>query len=137
MVFLPVAIVFGICTLILLFGLNHSFFTAMRSRIFLPFLGMTVLASAFWQVSRRPTPGLVFAQSAALAVLALPMAAVLALAPVDRNNWSDTLGLNIIAFIFSAALTWTAIKSFQLWNLFRKVGPAELRTALQEFKERK
>ena len=131
--FLPLLIVFGACTFLMLLVMGGEWRATLESRIFLLYSGLMLFGFMFWRISRKPRARLLFGMGLILACFDVIWVVwvIYSISP-DRGllthaiGWLQTLfGIAWAVTVF-AGMGGASIKCFQLWNLLRRADSATL-----------
>ena len=131
--FLPLLIVFGACTTIMLVMIGGEWRATLRSRIFLTDSVLMLFGFVFWRISRKPRARLLFGMGLILACLDVFWVGwvIYSISPDhDQPNgaisWLKTLfGIAWAVTVFSG-MGWASIRCFQLWSFLRRADSATL-----------
>jgi hypothetical protein len=133
--FLPFFIVFGFCTAVLLGTFDGPIKSLLESRLFTAYACLTFAGFAFWRLSRKPRPPMLFAVGTILAILDLIWASRLLYllatgqGKVVALRWS-------YALVVLVGMGGASLKCFRLWRLLRSMDRASLEVAIRNITER-
>jgi hypothetical protein len=133
--FLPLFIVFGFCTAIMLAANDGPWNLLLKSNLFLGYLTLTGAGLALWCLSRRPRSAMLFAVGLVLAIIDLIWACWLIYLIVG-GEWKVILFRVEYALAVLIGIGAASLKCFKLWSAFRHVDGAVLEAALRSVIER-
>ncbi len=133
--FLPLFIVFGVCTAFMLAVNDGPWKFLLKSNLFFGYLSLAGAGFALWRLSRRPRPAMLFAVGLVLAIIDLVWAVSL-IHLIISGEWKVVLFRVEYAVAVLIGVGGSSLKCFQLWNVFRGVGDAALEATLRGIIER-
>jgi len=133
--FLPLFIVFGFCTTVMLAANDSPWNLMLKSNIFLGYLTLAGAGFALWRLSRRPRSAMLFAVGLVLAIIDLIWACWL-IYLIANGEWKTILFRVEYALAVLIGVGAASLKCFKLLSAFRHVDKAVLEAALRSIIER-